>query len=109
MSDPTELLFSAFAKFVDAGFGVSIARLGLFGFWVAPVAATTTLVRDRAIISAARWDSEYDPLQNPYNDVIAFLDAGGSLGRWENNVLDVFLANGNRYGVPLSSFIRAAN
>jgi hypothetical protein len=108
MPDPTELLVSAFSKFINAGFDGSVAKYGLFGHWVEPAKDVAASIRDRAVHSASRWSGQYGAVPNPYSDVIAFIDSGSTFGRWENNVLDVFLQDGSKYGIPLSSFLRAA-
>ena len=104
-----DLLISAFAKFLDAGFGTDMAKYGLFGFCFEPVALSTTSHIERASASAAIWQQKMGELPNPYKDVLAFFEEGGQLGRWENNILDVFLASGERFGVPLQTLVQLAS
>jgi len=111
MPDPSELLVKAFGKFQAAGFSVAVAKSGLHGFWVETSAEASTIPSplERAMASSRRWADEYPSLQNPYDDVSKFLSSGASLGRWENNILDVFMPGGNRCGIPLASFLHAAS
>jgi len=116
MLDPHTHLFTAFAKFLAAGINAPAATRGILGFWLgAPPGAVTHTevphsddIRVRTSRASAAWDIECPQLPNPYTDVLVFLDSGGNFGRWENNVLDVYLPNGDRTGIPLATFIGAA-
>ena len=109
-------LFTAFAKFLAAGIDASAATRGILGFWLGapPWSVARTVVphsddiRVRTSQASAAWDIECPQFPNPYTDILAFLDSGGDIGRWENNVLDVYLPSGNWTGIPLATFIGAA-
>ncbi|WP_147328064.1 MULTISPECIES: hypothetical protein [unclassified Duganella] len=109
-----ELIVSAFAKFLAADLSVSRARFGLFGTWVvteddAPVTITESQL-NRASASCTDWSRRFPNSPNPYADLVNFYESGASLGRWENNILDIYGPDGEKlWGVPLSSLIESAN
>lgn len=111
MSDPCEYLVRALGKFQEAGFNIPVAKNGLHGFWVEPSVepATGLSPLERTMALSRRWTAEYPSLQNPYEDLSKFFSCGATLGRWENNILDVLLPSGDRCGVPLASFLHAAS
>ncbi len=111
MSDPSDFLVQAFSKFQSAGYDITVAKDGLHGFWVERSAESTIAqgALERAMVSSTKWAHKHPSLSNPYQDVARFFSAGATLGRWENNVLDVFLPEGQKYGIPLASLMRAAS
>jgi len=111
--DSPSLLFEAFDKFVAAGFHPSAAKHGIRGTWVGSPAGFTGTCKapeqtddllERARRSAAAWALSFGSLPNPYLDVCAFFSTGAILGRWENNILDIYFPCGKRLGVPLATF-----
>lgn len=109
-----KLLVNAFAKFLAADLSIGRARLGLFGIWVANKDDKPTPVSDtqleRSIASRDAWSKCLNAFPNPYEDLVVFYKTGASLGRWENNVLDVFGPNNTQVaGIPMQSLIDAAN
>ena len=108
-----ELIVNAFAKFLAADLSVGRARLGLFGTWVAteddaPVSSSASQL-DRAFASRNVWSRRFPNSPNPYADLVNFYESGASLGRWENNILDIYGPHGEKcWGVPLSSLIESA-
>ena len=111
MFDPSEFLVQAFCKFQTAGYDITAAKNGLHGFWVERSAEPTVThsALERAMVSSAMWAHKHPSLSNPYQEVVKFFSAGATLGRWENNVLDVFLPDGQKCGLPLASLMRAAS
>jgi len=115
MIDPTQHLLTAFSEFLAAGFNSPAAMRGVLGFWLGtPESANRTELphsddtRSRALRSSAAWGIEHPQTPNPYADVVAFLEHGGDLGRWENNILNVYLPGGDWVGIPLTTFTGAA-
>jgi hypothetical protein len=108
------LIVSAFAKFLAADLSVSRARYGLFGTWVAteddaPVPSSESQL-DRAFASCSVWSKKFPVSPNPYADLVNFYKSGASLGRWENNILDIYGPDGEKlWGVPLSSLIESVS
>ena len=108
-----DLLVSAFTKFQAAGLSLDRARLGLHGWWVVkgseqPVPESDSQF-DRALVCEAAWAQHCEQWPNPYSDLVTFYEAGASLGRWENHILDVFGPSGEKlWGVPLRSLVDAA-
>ncbi|WP_349655491.1 hypothetical protein [Xanthomonas sp. 10-10] len=111
MSDPSDLLVQAFRKFQTAGYDITAAKNGLHGFWVERSVEATVAhsALERVMVSSKMWAQKHPSLSNPYQDVARLFSAGATLGRWENNVLDVFLPDGQKYGMPLASLMRAAS
>jgi hypothetical protein len=110
MHESINHLASAFGRFVEAGFAPAEAKYGLLGFWLGPSRlpikfdAPSGTARQRMLWASDAWAAHFPGLKNPYDDLLQFLDCGGDLGRWENNVLDVILPNGEIWGIPLSTF-----
>jgi hypothetical protein len=114
MKDVYELIVSAFVKFLAADISIGHARYGLFGIWVGNEGdkpfLTSEAQLDRALASRKAWSRNFKNFPNPYSDLVILYKSGVSLGRWENNILDVFDQNGEMLGgVPLGSLIEAAN
>jgi hypothetical protein len=114
MKDVYELIVSAFAKFLAADISIGHARYGLFGIWVGKEGDKPCLNSeaqlDRALALQKAWSRSYKNFPNPYSDLVILYKTGVRLGRWENNILDVFDQNGDILsGVPLGSLIEAAN
>lgn len=109
-----ELIVSAFAKFLAADLSVSRARFGLFGTWVvaeddAPVPSSESQL-NRASASCNDWSRKFPNSPNPYVDLVKFYELGASLGRWENNIIDIYGPDGEKlWGVPLISLMESAN
>ena len=108
-----ELIVSAFAKFLAADLSVNRARFGLFGTWVAteddvPIPSSESQL-NRASASCNDWSRKFPNSPNPYVDLVNFYESGASLGRWENNIIDIYGPDGEMLrGVPLSSLIKSA-
>ncbi|MGK5045736.1 hypothetical protein ACQ4WP_07525 [Janthinobacterium sp. GB4P2] len=108
------LIVSAFAKFLAADLSVGRARYGLFGTWVVtegdvPVPNSESQL-DRALASRDAWSRRVANFSNPYSDLVNLYESGASLGRWENNILDIYGPTGEKvWGVPLSSLIESAH
>ena len=109
-----ELLFNAYTKFLGAGLSADHAHFGVFGIWTGPgnhkPLSSSDSPLDRARASRDAWLNYFGSFPNPYSDLVLFYEAGASLGRWENHILDVFGPNDERLGgIPRASFIKAAN
>jgi hypothetical protein len=109
-----QLIASAFAKFLAADLSMTQARFGLYGRWVVdacdqPVPASESHL-DQARVSQAAWTRRFVSLPNPYSDLVAFYETGACLGRWENNILDVYDPDGQKvWGIPLKSLVDSAH
>lgn len=65
---------------------------------------------EKVLASRDAWPTSFGVLPNPYIELVSFYQAGGSLGRWENHVLDVFGPDGEKlWGIPRATLIIAAN
>lgn len=115
MSDSFEHLTNAFGKFIKAGFIAAEAKFGLVGYWLGPTRLLNKFdtpignARERMLVASDAWRAHYPGLEDPYADLVQFLDGGGDIGRWENNVLDVTFPNGEMWGVPLGTFESVAS
>lgn len=109
MSDSIALLAKAFRSFLEAGLIPAEAKYGLMGYWLGPSRLPFDLdnppgdIRARALVASEAWVVHFSGFANPYADLLLFLDSGGAIGRWENNVLDVTLPNGEIWGVPIAT------
>jgi hypothetical protein len=111
MHESFEHLTNAFRRFVDAGFTATEVKYGLLGFWLGPFRLPPKFddrlpgpARQRIIWGSEAWPAHFPEFQNPYAELLQFLDSGGKFGRWEQNILDVTMPDGEIWGVPLSSF-----
>jgi hypothetical protein len=109
-----ELIVSAYTKFLAAGLSADHARFGVFGIWVGAAEHRPQSVSDSQLdcarASRDAWPKSFAGSPNPYADLVAFYEAGASLGRWENHILDVFGPDGEKlWGIPRSTLIKAAN
>ena len=109
-----ELIVSAYPKFLAAGLSIDHARFGVFGIWVGPTEHRPQPGSDSQLecarASRDAWPKSFTGISNPYSDLVSFYETGASLGRWENNILDVFGPDGEKlWGIPRATLISEAN
>ena len=103
--DAIRLLLLSAERFAAADVPWSKAKFGLYGFQVvAPrqenISVSSQL--ERTVEAASLWDK--DP--NPYEPLIKFLESGGTMGRWEQGIIDVCCPSGAKICLPEQQFIK---